>query len=110
MLAQITAIVPSSPRKRGPSPGGRRTLRRWRRRRMFARVDAIPPRYGWIPACTGMTGYFAPTIFTPVSFSCASISEGTYLSPKPSALAATRLWCTASPITEGSIIDSVKWV
>ena len=50
------------------------------------------------------------TIDRPVSFSCASISDGTYLSPKPSALAVTRLWCTASPMIDGSIIDSVKCV
>ena len=50
------------------------------------------------------------TIDTPVSFSCASISDGTYLSPKPSAFAVTRLWCTASPTIDGSIIDSVKCV
>ena len=31
------------------------------------------------------------TIFTPASFSCASISDATYLSPKPSRFAVTRL-------------------
>ena len=37
------------------------------------------------------------TIETPLSFSCASISDGTNLSPKPISVAFTRLWCTASP-------------
>ncbi len=31
------------------------------------------------------------------SFSCASISDATYLSPNPSRFALMRLWCTASP-------------
>jgi hypothetical protein len=41
------------------------------------------------------------TIVTPQSFSCASTSEATYLSPNPRRFALTRLWCTASPDDRG---------
>ena len=57
--------------------------------------------------------YFAcacPRMSRPLSFCCASISDGTYLSPKPRALAMTSVWCVASPMIDGSIIDSAKWV
>ena len=50
------------------------------------------------------------TIETPASFSCASISEGTYFSPNPSRFAITRLWCTASPMIAGTGSDSAKCV
>jgi hypothetical protein len=46
----------------------------------------------------------------PLSFSCASRSEATYLSPKPMRLALTRLWCTASPTIADTGSDSAKCV
>jgi hypothetical protein len=50
------------------------------------------------------------TIFTCASFSCASTSEGTSLSPKPSAHASTSDWCVASPMTVGTPKFSAMWV
>ena len=50
------------------------------------------------------------TILTPFSFSCASISDATYLSPKPIRFALTRLWCTASPTIADTGSDSAKCV
>ena len=49
-------------------------------------------------------------IVTPASFSCASISDGTYLSPSPIRLALTRRWCTASPTMADTGSDSAKCV
>ena len=68
---------------------------------------------GGIDVEHGAPRYFAfaaPRMSTPVSFCCASISDGTNLSPKPSVFAMTRLWCVASPMIDGSIIDSAKCV
>jgi len=54
--------------------------------------------------------YARGTIFTPASFSCASISDATYLSPNPRRFAVTRLWCTASPTMHGTGSDSARCV
>ena len=54
--------------------------------------------------------YARGTIATPASFSCASTSEATYLSPNPSRFAVTRLWCTASPTMHGTGSDSARCV
>ena len=70
---------------------------------------------GMAPACTRirlrrLSMPLSRHVVTPANFSCASTSDATYLSPKPSRLALTRLWCTASPTIAGTGSDSAKCV
>src|SRR5204863_9054104 len=65
----------------------------------------VPERRGRHGDCV-----YCRTMLMLPSFSCASTSDAMYLSPKPSRLALTMLWCTASPTIAGEGSASTKCV